>query len=65
MKKWYKSKTLWFNIIVAGLIALEASFPMLQSFFSVNVYAVLATALAVGNAMLRVVTLQGIFKIGE
>jgi hypothetical protein len=55
-KKWYKSKTLWFNILVSGLVALEASFSMLQPNIPVNVYGVLATALAVGNAILRVVS---------
>lgn len=60
MKIWYKSKTVWFNIIVAGLVALEASFAMLQPLLPVNAYGVLTTVLAVGNAMLRVISSQGI-----
>jgi hypothetical protein len=56
IKPWYKSKTIWFNIIVAGLTALEASFSMLQPNIPVNIYGILATLLAVGNAMLRIIS---------
>lgn len=56
MKAWYCSKTIWFNILVAGLVALEASFSMLQPNLPVDVYGILATVLAVGNAMLRVIS---------
>lgn len=55
-KPWYQSKTLWFNLIAAALLALEAQFALLQPFMADNVYAWFATALTVGNAVLRVVT---------
>jgi hypothetical protein len=56
LKPWYKSKTIWFNIIVAGLTALEASFSMLQPNIPVSVYGVLLTVLTVGNAALRIIS---------
>ena len=62
MTKWYKSKTLWFNIIMAGLITLEASLSQLSAILPANWYGILATGLAVGNAMLRVISTTGISK---
>lgn len=56
MKPWYRSKTIWFNILLAALTALEASFSMLQPNIPVNVYGILATLLAVGNAVLRIIS---------
>jgi hypothetical protein len=56
----FKSKTIWFNVLVAGLAALEPVFGALQSFLPGNVYAYLTVGLAVGNAVLRVVTSQAI-----
>lgn len=56
VKPWYHSKVLWFNLIAAALIALEAQFSMLQPYLPGSVYAWVATALTVGNAVLRVVT---------
>lgn len=55
-KPWYCSKTLWFNLVAAVLIALEAQFALLQPYLPGNVYAWVATALTVGNAVLRVIT---------
>ena len=62
MKKWWQSRTLWFNAVVAGLVSLEASFSALHNLLPGNVYAIAVTALAVGNAVLRIVTTQGISK---
>lgn len=62
MKKWYKSKTIIFNAIMAGLIALEASLGSLSHLIPANIYPILATVLAVGNAMLRVISTTGIQK---
>jgi len=60
IKIWFdrivRSKTMWFNAVVAGLAALEPVFGLLQSFLPGNVYAYLTVVLTVGNAMLRVVT---------
>lgn len=62
MKSWWQSRVLWFNAIVSGLVALEATFSALQSLLPGNVYAIAVTVLAVGNAILRIVTTQGIGK---
>lgn len=61
-KKWYESKTLRFNAACAALIALEASLGVIQPLMPVNVYAILSLALTVGNAVLRVITSQGLTK---
>lgn len=61
-KKWYTSKTLWFNLLVSGLGALEASFSVFQGVLPVNVYAVLVAILAVGNAVLRVISTAKLIK---
>lgn len=55
-KPWWQSKTLWFNALVAGLLVLEVNFALLQPYLSGSVYAWFSTTLAVGNAMLRVIT---------
>jgi hypothetical protein len=60
MKKWYKSKTLWFNLIVAGLAALETSFHFLQPVIPEIYYGVLITVLTIGNAILRIISTQTI-----
>lgn len=62
MKKWWQSKTIWFNIIVASLVALEETFSALQGLLPANVYAIAVPVLAIGNAVLRIVTTQGITK---
>ena len=62
MKAWWKSKVLWFNAIVSGLVALEATFSALQSLLPTNTYAIAVTVLAVGNAVLRIITTQGLTK---
>jgi hypothetical protein len=56
VKPWYHSRTLWFNLIAAALIALESRFALLQPYLPGNVYAWMATVLTVGNAILRVIT---------
>lgn len=62
MKKWYQSKTLILNALAAGLLALEAASGVLQPFLPVNFYAAMAVALPIVNAVLRVVTTQGLTK---
>lgn len=62
MKVWItrilKSKTMMFNLLVAGMAAFEGVFTVLQPFVDGNVYAYLTIGLTVGNALLRVVTTQ-------
>jgi len=64
MKIWIsriiRSKTMMFNAVVAALAALEPVFGMLQAFLPGNVYAWVSVTLAVGNAILRVVTTQAL-----
>lgn len=55
-KPWWESRVLWFNALCAALAAAEAGFGLLQPLLPVSAYAVLAFVLAVGNAVLRVVT---------
>jgi hypothetical protein len=59
-KPWHQSRTLRLNAIAAGLIALEAGTGALQPHLPVNFYTALAVGLPILNAMLRVVTTQGI-----
>lgn len=59
-KPWWRSRTLWFNAGCAALAAAEAGFNILQPLLPVNVYTLLAFALPVGNALLRVLTSQAI-----
>lgn len=60
MKAWWKSKTLWINIIVAVLASLEATTGMLQPFLPEHWYVVVAVGLPVINVVLRIVTTQGL-----
>lgn len=62
VKKWYLSKTIWFNMIMAGLAAAEASVNLLQPVAGDRAFAYLAVTLAVGNAILRVVSTQGLSR---
>ena len=61
-KPWWKSKTLWFNAIVGALAALEASANMIQPYLPSNVYGYGLMLLIAGNAVLRIVTTQGLTK---
>ena len=61
-KSWWKSKTLWFNAGIGGLAALEASANMIQPYLPGNVYGYGLLLLTVGNAVLRIVTTQGLSK---
>lgn len=60
MKKWYKSKTLWFNAVATALVALEAIFHVLQPLLGPAFYPVALVAITVINGFLRVITTQGL-----
>lgn len=60
MKAWYLSKTLWVNMLVAALVALEAGTGLLQPFLPPHFYAIVAVGLPIVNAVLRIVTTQGL-----
>ena len=59
-KPWWQSKTLWFNAVVAGLAALEANAHLVQPYLPGNVYGWGMMLLTCGNAVLRLVTAQGV-----
>jgi len=61
-KPWWKSKTLWFNALVAGMAAIETAAHLVQPFVPGNIYGWLLLVVTVGNAMLRVLTTQGLGK---
>lgn len=60
MKKWYQSKTLIVNALVAALVALESVSGLLQPYLPVDFYAAVAVGLPVINALLRVVTTEAL-----
>lgn len=59
-KHWWQSRTLWINGVAAALLAFEAASGLLQPLLPVNLYTAMAVALPVINAVLRVITTQGI-----
>lgn len=59
-KRWYRSKTLWFNAIVLMLAAAESQLQVLQGVLPGGLYAWLAFVLPVGNAALRFITTTAI-----
>lgn len=61
-KCWWKSRTLWVNAIAAALVALEAATGVLQPRLPVNLYLLMAVALPIINAVLRVITTQALSK---
>ncbi|HQO29573.1 MAG TPA: hypothetical protein PKY22_08625 [Accumulibacter sp.] len=58
MKPFWKSKVLWFNLLAAGLTALEANFNLLQPIVPVDVYGTGVVVVSVVNAVLRILTAQ-------
>jgi hypothetical protein len=59
-KPWWRSRTIWFNAIVGGLATLEASAHLVAAFVPGNIYGWGLLLLSVGNAMLRIITTQGV-----
>jgi hypothetical protein len=62
MKKWYKSKTLWFNVAVAIGAAVEASLTLVQGYFDPRVFLALIGLVAGVNVVLRFLTTTGVSK---
>jgi hypothetical protein len=62
MKKWYKSKTLWFNVAVAVGAAVEASLTLVQGYFDPRVFLALIGLAAGVNVVLRFLTTTGVSK---
>lgn len=61
-KKWWRSRTLWFNAFMAAAAAAEAGLGILQPVLGASSYPTIAFTLAVGNALLRVVTTHAVEK---
>jgi hypothetical protein len=61
-KPWWKSKTLWFNGLVAVGVALEANLGILNGHISTNAYMALAVLVPGVNIMLRTITSEGLTK---
>jgi len=62
MKKWYKSKTLWFNVAVAIGTAVEASLTLVEGYFDPRVFLALIGLTAGVNVILRFLTTTGVSK---
>lgn len=62
-KPWYQSKTIWVNVAVASLAAVEAATGALKPALGDNgVYAIIAAGLPLANMILRVMTSQPLGK---
>ena len=57
-KPWWKSRTLWLNLLVLVLAAVEAKLQLLQPVLKVDVYTWLSFVLPLLNLVLRTVTAQ-------
>lgn len=62
MKRWYKSKTLWVNLVAAALMALEAGTGLLKPYMADTFWVAMAVGLPIVNAILRIVTTQALGK---
>ena len=58
MKQWWKSKTLWVNLIIAILTTFEASTGLLQPYLPADIYVIVAISLPIINALLRIITTE-------
>jgi hypothetical protein len=63
-KPWWKSRTIWLNLLVLLLAAAETQLHMLQPLLPVNVYALVAFCLPLVNLAMRAVTQQAISVSG-
>ena len=60
MKKWYRSKTLWLNALLAAGTVIEAHLGLIQSYMGPTYYLAVIGAAAAANAVLRVLTAEPI-----
>ncbi|HAF44679.1 MAG TPA: hypothetical protein DCK83_07005 [Gallionellaceae bacterium] len=56
LKPWYKSRTLWVNLLSAIGIVLEVKYEAIKPLVSPEIYQWLAILIPVANTALRVVT---------
>ena len=59
-KKWYRSKTIWFNAAAASLLLVEQNLSVLQPLIPLNIYTVATVVIPIVNVWLRVITTKGI-----
>jgi hypothetical protein len=62
MKRWYKSKVLWFNFIIGVGAACEASLNIVQGYFDPRVYFVVVALVSGVNMALRVISTTKLTK---
>jgi hypothetical protein len=62
MKKWYQSKTVWFNILIAMGAAVEASLNIVEGYFDPKIYFGLVVLIAGVNVVLRCISTSAITK---
>lgn len=55
-KRWWRSRTVWFNVAVAVFASLELSLGVLQPVLSANWFVLISVAVPIINIMLRSVT---------
>ena len=59
-KKWYPSKTIWFNATAASLLLVEQNLPILQPLIPLNIYTVATVVIPLVNVWLRTITTKGV-----
>lgn len=62
MKKWYKSKMLWFNFIIGVGSAIEASLNIVQGYFDPRVYFAIVALVSGINMALRFISSSQLTK---
>ncbi len=59
-KCWWKSKTLWFALVMDILMALEATVGLLQPLIGPQAWAIYAVVLTIGIKVFRTISAQAI-----
>jgi len=62
LKKWYKSKMIWFNVAIAMGAAVEASLNIIEGYFDPRIYFGLVVLIASVNVLLRCISTSGVTK---
>lgn len=64
VKPWYKSKTIWFNIVLTFFAVLDTTINLLQPVLGEQTYPIILFVVSFFNLILRSVTDQGI-QVGD
>lgn len=62
MKPWWKSRTVWVNIIVGVLSVIETQVELLKPYVPAGWFVIVAIGLPVVNIVLRLVTTTAVTK---